>query len=95
MCLLLPLSLLNKQPRQFLAAERRPRCPVRIAALLLTGMAAKIPAVLLEPNPLFLRAFVGRGRGAKAVLNMAGTGWSPQQTQALGLIILSLLQLHD
>lgn len=65
-CLLLPLSYPNKQPRQFLAAERRPRRPVPIAALLLTGMAAKIPAVLPEPNPLVLSAFVGRGQGAKA-----------------------------
>lgn len=34
--------------------------------LLLTGMAAKIPAVLPEPSLLFLWAFVGRGGGAKA-----------------------------
>lgn len=59
LCPLLPLSHPNKQPRQILAAKLR--CPVLVAALLLTGMAAKIPAVLPEPNPLFLWTFMGRG----------------------------------
>lgn len=51
----------TSSPGRFQLPSAGLRCPVRVAALLLTGMAAKIPAVLPEPNPLFLWAFVGRG----------------------------------